>query len=249
MNKISDFLQGARNCPVKIIPSKCAWCTLIDMRPSDTRKDIGLKLKPRCPEPNFDNMVLIEKFTHGGFHHENMNNLYWTKMFAPPFHCVCGRSYFRIEFQKPDKFHYPLAVLKCRCGRKKKIIFLDGNVYLNGHWLNKKRIGAPDKIVLNKNIVCVCGKISFQFCFERRGFSYFPIEGPTAVLACKCRRFKKIRVDDIDASEPWVLKNTADKNKKITVRIKLSQCPDIILPDGKEKIYLATLEDFGLTTY
>ncbi len=244
ISRVTDYFQGIRNCSSEIIPFHCAGCVRLDRRPDDYRNS----LKPRCPEPNFLGTAVLEGLNDRPFDHQNINNvLYWQTHFTPPFHCICGKHHFQIEFQKVDKFHYPIAKLTCKCSREKQLILFAKEVNLSGPWLSK-RIRIADKYdlydlpedknnFLGKSIECACGRNFFEVYFENSGFSFFPHEGGTLALCCKrCKKLKKIFVNEIDETEPWILIGRDVKVEEILVRHSQDQCPDVRQKGEKELV-------------
>ena len=214
---VSDLVQGVRNCPPSIIPGKCAWCPVLNRRTKEFRKENSRK--PRCAEPNFNlpGVVGIKNVDDVPFHHENMYNIFITPPYRhePEYFCVCGKSRFLISFSQQDKFHFPQMLLKCICGRSKKIVILDGYSML-------AKPGEPDL-----PLKCVlCQSCLKKVYYLERGTSFFPAEGPTICLVCsKCKSATKHSIKGVDDGEPWLYEKGPER-EKITVYTSVSQRPD-----------------------
>lgn len=239
-SNINDYLQGIRNCPPQIIPVACAGCNILDRRANSVRKYPG---KPRCSEPNFLGPAALKGVNDKGFDHANAFVVFYNHLcFMPKYHCVCGKDYFRVKFNQSDKFHFPTMILSCICGREKTIIILSNRTDLRSPWLNKRNLRMEfdlrdEKSVFDKTIECICGSEKMGFYFEKNGFSFYPSEGSTIGLSCKkCKRGKKIFIDAIDDTEPWLFHGDRLVGEKIIVRKSPADCPDLII--GEEKMFL-----------
>jgi hypothetical protein len=243
-SKVSDFLQGVRNCPPEIIPYHCSNCSIQDTRNNQFRNP----LKPRCAEPNFAGRAVLEGVNDKGFDHENILFAF-NPASSPPFYCVCGRHEFKITFSQIDKWHFPLVALVCNCGRSKTIIIHTSQINLTGAWMGQKtRKGEwespPDtRSAFGTPIVCGCKKKTLSLYYERSGFAFYPAEGETILLGCsRCRRSKKIILHaDIDASEPWLSTETTEGRGDIVVRTTTEMCPDVRVPGEQETLFVLPL--------
>ncbi|KKU36335.1 MAG: hypothetical protein UY31_C0022G0009 [Candidatus Wolfebacteria bacterium GW2011_GWE1_48_7] len=243
--KVSDFLQGVRNCPPEIIPWQCGNCSVMDRR-NDQYRD---SLKPRCAEPNFrGNAVLKGVNDKGGFDHENIR-IALNPSFAPPFYCVCGKSTVMVTFMQIDKWHFPQMKLSCTCGRSKTIIVNTKNTDLAGPWIGMH--SRRDEFDLDPDVnarygqalSCRCGRKRLRVYYERGGVAFFPREGETIVLYCsRCRQWKKIIIGtDIDASDPWLCAEMQERRVEIIVRISADMCPDVRKPGEGETVFVVPL--------
>lgn len=244
--KVSDLLQGTRNCPPDIIPVQCSNCTVIDRRNDRFRN----ACKPRCAEPNFVGPAVLKGVNDGGFDHQNIRFALHTP-FAPPFYCVCGRKDFRIVASKKDRLHFPAMRFKCDCGREKPIIVFAKDIDLAEPWVSEKTARRyydlkPDtKSTYDRAMTCSCKRHYFSVLYEKSGYSFYPNEGPAAVLECRaCGRWKKILLRaEIDASLPWVSKEMEEWQDEIVVRCSSDLCPDIRKLGDEETVFVVMMEE------
>ena len=245
-SKVNDFFQGIRNCPADIIPVQCSNCTVMDRRSSNFRNSH----KPRCAEPNFKGMTVLKGVNDGGFNHENIRIALYPPC-APPFHCVCGRKDFKIVVLQKDRYHFPIIRFMCECGREKPIIVFAKEVELAAPWISAKTAGReydlrPDaKSMYGSAISCSCRRHYFSVVYERKGFSFFPIEGPTMILVCRaCGKWKKIILHaEIDASLPWLSRETSGREHEMVVRADPNLCPDSRVSGDEEVVIVVALEE------
>lgn len=248
-SNVTDFLQGMHNCPPGIVPGWCSNCSLKDELRSGFRRN---PLKPRCAEPNFMGSAVLQGVNDGGFNHENILMAFYPSR-APAFHCVCGRSDHEAIFAQESKYHFPQLVLRCACGRSKKIILhLDfGKHALGESWIsfrlqrNEYDLPPDDRSKMGEGIACRCGSKRVRVYYQRNGYEHFPVEGETVLLQCarkKCGRCKKVHVHGgIDMSEPWLNEETEVKRSEITVRTSTDVCPDERAPGEPEKVFVIPL--------
>lgn len=244
-SKVTDFLQGVRNCPPNIIPYHCSNCSVQDGR-GDRFRD---PRKPRCAEPNFAGRAVLEGVNDkGGFNHENILIALHPSS-SPPFYCVCGKYEFAITFSQIDKWHFPQVVLACRCGRSKTIIVHANRIDLTGAWVGQKTHGSEGELpqdlraTMGSPIVCNCKKKLLMLFYERGGLAFFPREGETILIGCnRCKRAKKVILRaDIDASEPWICMETVRRKSLMLVRTSTDMCPDIPNTDETERVFVVPL--------
>lgn len=243
-SKVTDFLQGVRNCPPNIVPHQCSNCSVQDGR-ADRFRDPH---KPRCAEPNFAGRAVLQGVNDSGFNHENILIALHPSS-SPPFYCVCGRHEFAITFSQIDKWHFPQIVLACRCGRSKTIIVHTNSIDLTGAWMGRKtrvsewELPRDTRSVMGAPIVCNCKRRSLAMFYERKGVAFFPQEGETILIGCNgCKRAKKVILRaDIDASEPWVCMEIVRRKAMMLVRTSTDVCPDLPDTDETERVFVVPL--------
>ena len=244
--KVTDLLQGVRNCPPDTIPVSCSNCTVMGRKNAHVRNS----LKPRCAEPNFMGRAVLKGVNDVGFVHGDMRMIMHFPS-APPLHCVCGRKDFKIVVSQEDRFHFPIICFKCECGREKSIIVFAKNVDLTEPWVSEEIAEeecAPRsdiKSVYGSAVTCSCKRHYFSVLYEQRGFSFNPSEGPTMKLRCRvCGKWKKIILrGGIDVTLPWLSEEMREREREVVVRHDPNLCPDSRRFGEEEVVFVVVLEE------